>query len=148
MFINHYLPVQMCPRYILSDNGMEFKNHLMDQVFQQHRIDHIFSTPYHPKSNGKLEVFHKYLNPTLKKLCKKEQIHKSSSHKLQSNTKPCHSRNTILSCLWKRHQPAITPTSRTYATIHFMTVQKTTDREPPSLKIGNRVYFKNKQPGK
>ena len=31
--INHYLPVHMCPRYILSDNGMEFKNNLMDQVF-------------------------------------------------------------------------------------------------------------------
>ena len=24
-FINQYLPVHMCPRYILSDNGMEFK---------------------------------------------------------------------------------------------------------------------------
>ena len=28
--INHYLPVHMYPRYILSDNGMEFKNSLMD----------------------------------------------------------------------------------------------------------------------
>ena len=32
--INHYLPVHMCSRYILSDNGMEFKNNLMDQVLQ------------------------------------------------------------------------------------------------------------------
>ena len=31
-FINQYLPVHMCPRYILSDNGTEFKNNLMDQV--------------------------------------------------------------------------------------------------------------------
>ena len=23
--INQYLPIHMCPRYILSDNGMEFK---------------------------------------------------------------------------------------------------------------------------
>ena len=71
MFINHYLPVQMCPRYILSDNGTEFKNHLMDQVLQQLGIDHIFSAPYHPQSNGKLEVFHMHLKPTLKKLYKK-----------------------------------------------------------------------------
>ena len=44
----------------------------MDQVLQQLGIDRIFSTPYHPQSNGKLEVFHKYLKPTLKKLCKKD----------------------------------------------------------------------------
>ena len=40
----------------------------MDQVLQQLGIDRIFSAPYHPQSNGKLEVFHKYLKPTLKKL--------------------------------------------------------------------------------
>ena len=62
----------MCPRYILSDNGTEFKNSLMDQVLQQLGIDRIFSAPYHPQSNGKLEVFHKYLKPMLKKLCKKD----------------------------------------------------------------------------
>ena len=31
-FINEYLQVHMCPQYILSDNGTEFKNSLMDQV--------------------------------------------------------------------------------------------------------------------
>ena len=65
--INQYLPVHMCPRYILSDNDMEFKNSLMDQVLKQLGIERIFSAPNHPQSNGKLEVFHKYLKPTLKK---------------------------------------------------------------------------------
>ena len=60
-FINKYLPVHMCPRYILSDNGTEFNNNLMDQVLKQLGIERIFSTPYHPQSNGKLGVFHKYL---------------------------------------------------------------------------------------
>ena len=41
-FINQYLPVHMCPRYILSDNGTEFKNTLMDQVLQQLDIERIF----------------------------------------------------------------------------------------------------------
>ena len=45
----------------------------MDQVLQQLGIDRIFSAPYHPQSNGKLEVFHKYLKPTLKKFCEKIQ---------------------------------------------------------------------------
>ena len=44
----------------------------MDQVLQQLGIDRIFSAPYHPKSKSKLEVFYKYLKPTLKKLCKKD----------------------------------------------------------------------------
>ena len=71
-FINEYLPVHMCPWYILLDNGMEFKNSLMDQVIQQLGIDRIFSAPYHPQSNSKLEVFHKYLKHMLKKLCEKD----------------------------------------------------------------------------
>ena len=58
----------MCPHFILSDNGKELKNQLMDNVVQQLGIDHIFSAPYHPQSNGKLEFFHKYLKPILKKL--------------------------------------------------------------------------------
>ena len=44
-FINKYLPVHMCPRYILSDNGTEFKNNLMDQVLKQLGIEWTFSAP-------------------------------------------------------------------------------------------------------
>ena len=61
--INHYLPVHICPRYILSDNDTAFKNKLMDQILQQLGIDRIFSAPYHLQSNRKLEVFHKYVSP-------------------------------------------------------------------------------------
>ena len=71
-FINEYLPVHMCPWYILLDNGMEFKNNFMNHVLQQLGIDRIFSAPYHPQSNSKLKVFHKYLKPTLKKLCERD----------------------------------------------------------------------------
>ena len=44
----------------------------MDQVLQQLGVNHIFSAPYHPQRKGKLEVFHKYLKPTLKKPCEKD----------------------------------------------------------------------------
>ena len=64
----------MCPQYILSDNRTEFKNSLMDQVLQQLGIDRVLSAPYHPQSNDKLGVFHKYLKPTLKKLCEKDPV--------------------------------------------------------------------------
>ena len=72
VFINNYLPIHMCPHFILSDSGTELKKQLMDNILQQLGIDHIFSTPYHPQYNGKLEVFHKYLKPTLRKLCEKD----------------------------------------------------------------------------
>ena len=62
----------MCPQYILLDNGTEFKNNLMNQVLQQLGINRIFSAPYHPQCNGKLEIFHKYMKPTLKKLCERD----------------------------------------------------------------------------
>ena len=57
IFINEYLPVHMCPWYILSDNGTEFKNSLMDQVLQQLGIDRIFSALYHPRVIGNLKSF-------------------------------------------------------------------------------------------
>ena len=62
IFINYYLAVYMCLKFILSNNGLEFKNQLMYDVLKQCNINCIFSTPYHPQSNRKLEVFHKYLN--------------------------------------------------------------------------------------
>ena len=71
-FINKYLPVHMCLRYTLSDNGTESKSNLMDQVLEKLGIKWIFSAPYHPQSNSKPDIFHKYLKLTLKKLCEKD----------------------------------------------------------------------------
>ena len=60
------------PQVILSDIGTEFKNTLMEQGLKQLGIERIFFSTLPPQSNGKLEVFHKYLKPTLKKLCEKD----------------------------------------------------------------------------
>ena len=149
----------------------------MDQVLQQLGIDRIFSAPYHPQSNGKLEVFHIYLKPTIKKLCEKDPSNWDKylnqvlvSYRVTPNLA------AILLCIWQG--PKLTPTStiRTHATFlgdpdsgmlnlethrlalviakktldenRFKMAQKTMDHTPPSFKIGDRVYFKNKQPGK
>ena len=48
-FIKEYIPVHLCPWYILSDNRTEFKNSLMDQVLQQLGIDRIFQCHIIPK---------------------------------------------------------------------------------------------------
>ena len=73
VFIRHYLPRHMCPQFILSDNGTEFKNQIFNKVTKDLGIKRIFSAPYHPQSNGKLETFHKFLKPTLKKMCTEDQ---------------------------------------------------------------------------
>ena len=70
--INHYLPVHMYPRYILSDNGTELKESVGGSSSKQLSIDSIFTALYHPQSNEKLEVFNKILKPLLMKLCKRD----------------------------------------------------------------------------
>ena len=62
----------MCPHFRLSDSGTEFQNQSMDNNLKQLDIDCICSALYHPQSNGKLYIFHKYLKPTLKKLCEND----------------------------------------------------------------------------
>ena len=95
-FINEYLLVHMCPQYILSDNGAELRNNLMDLVLQKLGIDRIFSAPFHPQSNVKLKAFHKYLKPTLKKLCERDPTnwdkYLTNTSQLQDNPKPGNSR--------------------------------------------------------
>ena len=72
-FIRHYLPRHLCPQFILLDNSTEFKNQTFNRVTKDLSIERIFSAPYHPQSNGKLETFHKFLKPTLKKMCAEDQ---------------------------------------------------------------------------
>ena len=171
----------MCPRNILSDNDMEFKNHLMDQVLKQLGIDWILSAPYHPQSNRKLEVFHMYLKPTLKKLCKKDPPNWDKSinqvlarYKVTPNLAAAETLLFLVyridpnlplhKCLepmqWflgdpesgllnlEAHNLALAIAKKMLDENCFRNAQKTTDREPLSFKIGNRVYFKNKQPEK
>ena len=179
--INNYLLVHMCPRYILSDNGTEFKNNLMDQVLQQLGIDRTFSAPYHPQSNSKLEVFHKYLKPTLKKLCENDPANWDryinqvlASYRITPNLATAESPfflvygrdpNLPLHQLLEpmqhfledpdsgklhleTHRLALAIAKKTLDENRFSATQKTTSQTNPAFQIGDRVYFKNKQPGK
>ena len=171
----------MDQRYILSNNDTEFKNNLMDQVLKQLGIERIFCTPFHLQSSGKLEVFHKYLKSTLKKLCEKDLSNWDqyinqvlASYRVTPNLATA---ETLFFLVYGRdpnlplhqllepmqwflgdldsgmlnleaHWLALAIAKKTLDENCFRTAQKTTDRQPPSFKIGNRVYFKNKQQGK
>ena len=180
-FINKYLPVHMCLRYILSDNGTEFKNNLMDQVLKQLAIEWIFSAPYHLQSNGKLEVFHKYFKPTLKKLCEKDRSNLDhylnqvlASYKVTPDLAtdempfllvygrdpnlPLHQLLEPMQQFLgdpdsgmlnlEAHRLMLPIAKKMLDENHFKAAHKIMDRTPPTFKIGDRVYFKNKQPSK
>ena len=169
----------MCPRYILSDNGTDFKNQLMNKLLQQLGSKCIYHPPYHPQSNGKLEVFHKYLKPTLKKLCERDPTNwdKYINQVLASyrvtpilamaetpfflvyDGDPNLPLHQLLEPMQRflgdpesgllnleAHHLALAIAKKTLDKNCTRTAQKTINREAPSFQIGDRVYFKTKQP--
>lgn len=52
---------------IMSDNGTEFKNALFEQIAEELGIKRIFTPPYHPQSNGRIEGFHRFLKACIAK---------------------------------------------------------------------------------
>ena len=53
---------------ILTDNGTEFKNALLDKIAEEIGVEHkIYSPPYHPQSNGKIEAFYYFLKACIAK---------------------------------------------------------------------------------
>ena len=53
---------------VLTDNGTEFKNKLINGVYEQLGVKHkIYSPPYRPQSNGGIESFHYFLKACFSK---------------------------------------------------------------------------------
>ena len=53
---------------ILSDNGTEFKNKIFEQVAKELGVVYkLYTPPYHPASNGRLEGFHAFLKACISK---------------------------------------------------------------------------------
>ena len=49
------------PNILHTDNGLEFKNTLIENFCNKFNITHIFSKPYNPKSTGCIEATHKQI---------------------------------------------------------------------------------------
>ena len=53
---------------ILSDNGTEFKNKIFEQMAKELGVIHkLYTPPYHPASNGRIEGFHAFLKVCISK---------------------------------------------------------------------------------
>ena len=153
----------------------------MNHVLQQLGIDRIFSAPYHPQSNDKLEVFHKLPETMLKKLCEKDPMNWDkylnqvfASYRITLNLAtvetpfflvygrdpnlPLHqlletmqhfSGDPDSSMLnLETHRLTLAIAKKTLDENQFKTAQKTMAWKNLAFQVGDRVYFKNKQPGK
>ena len=57
------------PREILSDRGTQFTSQMMAELHRLLGTKPLFTTPYHPSANGRIERFHSTLKSSLRKLC-------------------------------------------------------------------------------
>ena len=60
-----------CPQQLLSDRGSQFTSRLFRRVPQRLRIDIIFTTAYHPQTNGQVERFNSSIAACLSAFVKK-----------------------------------------------------------------------------
>ncbi|CAF3904830.1 unnamed protein product [Rotaria sordida] len=45
------------PKCVLTDNGTHFTSNMMEHLLKRLGITHLYSTPYHPQTNGQIERF-------------------------------------------------------------------------------------------
>ncbi|CAF4100345.1 unnamed protein product [Rotaria sordida] len=60
------------PKSVLSDQGTQFKNQLMEAMAKLIGYNHIFSSVYHPQTNGMVERFNATFVPQIAKLQNRE----------------------------------------------------------------------------
>jgi transposase InsO family protein len=56
------------PKCILTDNGTHFTSTMMKTLLQRLGITHLYSTPYHPQTNGQIERFNSTMDAKIASL--------------------------------------------------------------------------------
>jgi len=56
------------PKCILTDNGTHFTSNMMEQLLKRVGIVHLYSTPYHPQTNGQIERFNSTMDSKIASL--------------------------------------------------------------------------------
>ncbi|OMJ26577.1 Retrovirus-related Pol polyprotein from transposon [Smittium culicis] len=62
-----------CPKKLLSDNASYFKSELFTSFCRRYGIKHLFSSPYHPETNGTTERFNRTIKSMIKVYIEKNQ---------------------------------------------------------------------------
>ena len=71
-FISRVVLRHGCPQLLLSDQGANFRSLLVDEVAQLCRARKVFTTPYHPQSDGLNERIHEPILRMLRTLVSDE----------------------------------------------------------------------------
>ena len=67
-FVSHFICPYTTPSVLLSDNGSEFKNEVLQKICQNFHIKQTFITAYHPASNGLVERTNRKILDILRQL--------------------------------------------------------------------------------
>eukprot|EP00253_Pinus_taeda_P028491 PITA_28491 len=72
-FIGPIDPPSMYHRELVTDQGIQFTSNIIEDLLSEHKIKHRTSTPYHPQSNGQVEVTNRVLEGILTKVVNKNR---------------------------------------------------------------------------
>ena len=73
LFLYNMILRHGCPKEIISDQGREFCNHIVDSLEYLTGLKHKITSTYHPQSNGLDEHFNQTLKAQLQKLVNNHQ---------------------------------------------------------------------------
>ncbi|KAM1981775.1 hypothetical protein ACFX15_038227 [Malus domestica] len=109
------------PRYIVTDNGKQFSNRLMDELCEKYKFKQRKSSMYHAPANGLAEAFNKTLCNLLKKV-------------IGRTKKDWHER--IGEALWAYRTTYRTPTQATpYSLVYGVEAVLPLESQIPSLRM-------------
>ena len=67
-FFNHVVAWFGVPQAIVTDHGLNFRNHMMTELTTKLGLSHDSSTPYCPQANGQVEAINKVLKQMLQRM--------------------------------------------------------------------------------
>ena len=73
LLIEEIFPRFGCPLQIVTDNGSENVNKVVQETMRSLNINHVQTSVYHPQSNAKVERFHRTLHDVLSKKPSEDQ---------------------------------------------------------------------------
>ena len=104
-YLKKVLPIGSCSMYVLQDNGTEFRNKQLVDTFKSLGVKPIYSSPYYPHGNGKLENSHNFLKHSIAKFLHNTDLEWDDVIPIATYVYKTDSqwlRVTILPYVWKR----------------------------------------------